>query len=148
MFDALQGGLIQMAELAWHQGRDLYSWNNSRLFTCMVCHALCLSPLHSADISQLHAVQSLTPQGGTPVDCLWCHTCAEHIHAWVIAAELSCFRPLTTPSASFMLLQEFHAYITLGGKPPECDYPLKGIGFLPCGWGEGSVTWLHVMHAH
>lgn len=41
---------------------------------------------------------------------------------------------------SSMLLQEFHAYITLGGKPPECDYPLKGIGFLPCGWGEGSVT--------
>lgn len=51
-------------------------------------------------------------------------------------------------SASSMLLQEFHAYITLGGKPPECDYPLKGIGFLPCGWGEGIATWLHVMHTH
>lgn len=33
---ALQGGLIQMAELAWHQGVDLYSWNNSQLMTCMV----------------------------------------------------------------------------------------------------------------
>jgi hypothetical protein len=35
-------------------------------------------------------------------------------------------------------VQEFHAYITLGGKPPECGYPLKGIGFLPCGWGESD----------
>jgi hypothetical protein len=33
-----------------------------------------------------------------------------------------------------MLLQEFHAYITNGGKPKECCYQLKGIGFLPCGW--------------
>lgn len=72
MCDALQGGLIQMAELAWHQGRDLYSWNNSRLFTCMVCHMGCLLTLQSADISQLHAAYSL---GGTPDDCLWCHTC-------------------------------------------------------------------------
>jgi hypothetical protein len=33
-------------------------------------------------------------------------------------------------------LQEFHAFINMGGKPPECCYPLLGIGFLPCGWGK------------
>jgi hypothetical protein len=32
--------------------------------------------------------------------------------------------------------KEFHAFITLGGCPPECCYPLKGVGFLPTGWGE------------
>jgi hypothetical protein len=29
---------------------------------------------------------------------------------------------------------ETHAYITNGGVPRACCYPLKGIGFLPCGW--------------
>jgi hypothetical protein len=56
-----------------------------------------------------------------------------------------------TPASAFhpcmLLLQEFHAYITLGGKPPECDYPLKGIGFLPCGWGEGRMLWLPVVRS-
>jgi hypothetical protein len=30
------GGLIQLAEIAWHQGVDLYSYNNSRLVNMMV----------------------------------------------------------------------------------------------------------------
>lgn len=30
--------------------------------------------------------------------------------------------------------QELHAFITNGGKPSQCCYELKGIGFLPCGW--------------
>lgn len=34
----------------------------------------------------------------------------------------------------YAVLQEFHAYITNGGKPKECCYDLKGVGFLPCGW--------------
>ncbi|WIA35436.1 hypothetical protein OEZ86_003877 [Tetradesmus obliquus] len=61
------GGLIQLAEMAWQQGLDLYCYQNSRLFTAM----------------------------------------------------------------------EFHAFITNGGKPQECCYQLKGIGFLPCGWEVG-----------
>eukprot|EP00878_Enallax_costatus_P024210 GHUV01025815.1.p1 GENE.GHUV01025815.1~~GHUV01025815.1.p1 ORF type:complete len:268 (+),score=78.55 GHUV01025815.1:397-1200(+) len=61
------GGLIQLAEMAWQQGVDLYSYRNNQLFTAM----------------------------------------------------------------------EFHAYITNGGKPKECCYELKGIGFLPCGWEVG-----------
>jgi hypothetical protein len=35
---------------------------------------------------------------------------------------------------------EFHAAITNGKQPRECCYPLKGIGFLPCGW---EVGWNH-----
>ncbi|GBF98426.1 hypothetical protein Rsub_10491 [Raphidocelis subcapitata] len=58
------GGLVQVAELAWQQGVDLYSHADCRL-----------------------------------------------------AAAL-----------------EFHALITNGGVPPQCTYPLRGIGFLPCGW--------------
>lgn len=30
------GGLIQLAEIAWQQGVDLYSYKNSKLFTAMV----------------------------------------------------------------------------------------------------------------
>lgn len=43
--------------------------------------------------------------------------------------------PRTAPGAPSQILRalEFHAYITLGGVPPECCYPLRGIGFLPCG---------------
>jgi hypothetical protein len=33
---ALHSGLIQLAEMAWQQGLDLYSYQNSRLFTAMV----------------------------------------------------------------------------------------------------------------
>jgi hypothetical protein len=61
------GGLIQLAEMAWQQGVDLYGYRNNILFTAM----------------------------------------------------------------------EFHAYITNGGKPKECCYDLKGVGFLPCGWEVG-----------
>lgn len=31
------GGLIQLAEMAWQQGVDLYSYRNNILFTAMVC---------------------------------------------------------------------------------------------------------------
>lgn len=58
------GGLIQFAELAWHQGQDLYNYGGGAL-----CNAM-----------------------------------------------------------------EFHANITNGGRPKECCYELKGVGFLPCGW--------------
>ena len=58
------GGLIQLAEIAWHQGVDLYGYDFNKLSKAM----------------------------------------------------------------------EFHAYITNGGKPEVCNYALKGIGFLPCGW--------------
>lgn len=61
------GGLIQLAEIAWHQGIDLYGYDFSKLSKAM----------------------------------------------------------------------EFHAYITNGGKPEVCNYALKGIGFLPCGWEVG-----------
>lgn len=37
------GGLIQLAELAWHQGVDLYSWGNNRLARCMVRRTSLLS---------------------------------------------------------------------------------------------------------
>eukprot|EP00775_Hariotina_reticulata_P008807 gene8807-8986_t len=69
------GGLIQLAEIAWHQGVNLYSSHNSRLVNMM----------------------------------------------------------------------EFHAYITNGGKPKECCYPLKGIGFLPCGWEVGYNHYVNRM---
>lgn len=61
------GGLIQVAEMAWQQGLDLYSFEEGRLMKTM----------------------------------------------------------------------EFHACITNGGKPSCCQYELKGIGFLPCGWEVG-----------
>jgi hypothetical protein len=58
------GGLIQLAEMAWQQGIDIYGYDYNKLAKSM----------------------------------------------------------------------EFHAFITNGGKPEVCCYPLKGIGFLPCGW--------------
>lgn len=30
------GGLIQVAEIGWQQGKDLYSYKNNQLFTAMV----------------------------------------------------------------------------------------------------------------
>ena len=37
------------------------------------------------------------------------------------------------PTLQLLRALEFHALITNGGVPRECCYPLKGIGFLPCG---------------
>lgn len=59
-----------------------------------------------------------------------------HVKSGLLCQHCSQWRTAVSARHCHLLcaVQEFHAYITNGGKPVECNYPLKGIGFLPCGW--------------
>lgn len=130
--------MIQLAEMAWHQGTDLYSWNNSRLFTCMVSRpyyddVYCSLQVHSnfrkCFIHTGFCPSLLQPDENlpqSPSKALGCNRMLPLLLQWLLLLTM----------LLLLRLQEFHAFITLGGQPPECCYPLLGIGFLPCGWGE------------
>lgn len=49
--------------------------------------------------------------------------------AWHQGVDLYSFR-----GGALRRCLELHALITNGARPEACCYPLKGVGFLPCGW--------------
>lgn len=77
LFLCPQGGLIQLAEMAWHQGTDLYSFCNSRLFTCMVRPSDCGPGSWLLWMLQSDCALPLRATGWShAVQCVMVHACS------------------------------------------------------------------------
>lgn len=109
------GGLLQVAELAWHQNDDLYSSNNHNLAAAMELHARIIRASQGQDLGMMPAGFKLKEDMPmAPDGCMWKFDIREQL--WQ-AVNLTSNKVVDE-------LKDGNKY-------------LVGISFLPTGWETG-----------
>lgn len=109
------GGLLQTAEIAWHQNDDLYSSNNYILAAAMELHARIIRAYQAQDLTMLPSgFKLIDDMPSAPDGCMWKFDIRKQL--WQ-AVDVT----------SYQVVDELR----------DGNKYLVGISFLPTGWETG-----------